>query len=578
MNKRKMMALLLALMMLCAAGAQAQGPISRTIAASTATSLDNLPEAARERTDSIIFGASDLLGETNPFWVQTTGDEYLAALMYDELLFMSAQGEMGDGAATCSVSADGRTYTFTLRENLMYQDGTKVRSGDFINSFYLVLMPGYDGAYDLSRAGIVGAEEYLMGITPFISGIMPVDDQTFTITFSTASKTNLEFAALPALSVELFGSMQRPADLQPADFDAFYAERLAGVRSVNAAEKAYGQYRLSELYVSERAVLEKNETYWRGIPNVGVVEVLVVPAGEELQAILDGDVDIITMLGSVDAVDKVCDAGAGFVNLYTWMGDVVGYLGMDLENPLFSDTLTRQALACGFDRETARMNSVERYGKVPGMMLFDEFSMQADLLGEQYPYNPVRAQELLTQAGWVMGEDGVLTRDGQPFAFTLLYNSPSLIMDRVAGVMQQNYAALGIRMELEAVSFEDVLERVENEEYDMYFQARRLPASAALSVDLFVGDSHNNQSGYTSDALERMLMWVGMEQEKERQTVIYEGIYQQLYLDLPIIPMYRRNELLMVSARILNAQVTTAHSITSDVYRFILTDSLASNW
>ena len=576
---RRCLAAALSLLLVLACAAASAGPIARTIANSTANTLDNLPEAARERTDSVIFGVAGLTGETNPFWACTDGDEYLVSLLYDELLFMNAAGEMGDGAASLAAEADGRTYTFTLHKGLAYADGTAVTADDFINAFYLVLNPAYDGVYDLSRAGISGVGAYLSGESDTVSGITRVDSDRFSVTFDRAGGMGLEFIALPALRVSLFGDMRRPGTLtDPEAFGGFYEDGIRRVRSVSAEDMAYGQYLLSELYVDDRAELRRNEAYWRGKPNIAEVGILVIPAGEELDAILSGRVDIISMLGSVEAVDRACGEEAGFINLYTWMGDVIGYLSMDLSSPLFGDLGVRRALACGFDRETARMDSVERYGQVPGMLLFDSFSTQADLLGEQYPYDPDRAAELLAQAGWAPGDDGVLQKDGVRFSFTLLCNTPNPILDRILGSMQRNYAALGIEMTVEAVPFGTLVDRLAAGDYQMAFQARRLDASAAVSADLFVGDSRLNTSGYTSETAQRLLQWLAQEEDPERQGVLLEGIYQQIYLDLPFIPLYRRNELLLMSARILNAQVTTAHEITSDVYHFILTDSLKTSW
>ena len=133
-------------------------------------------------------------------------------------------------------------------------------------------------------------------------------------------------------------------------------------------------------------------------------------------------------------------------------------------------------------------------------------------------------------------------------------------------------------MTVEAVSFEELLARSEAGECDMYFQARRLAASPGVSASLFAGESHLNASGYQSDSLQRFLEWAEYESDATRQTVIYEGFYQELYLELPFIPLYRRNDLLLISARVMNATVTTAHDITADTFRFFLTDTLQGQW
>ncbi|MCL1963884.1 MAG: hypothetical protein FWF69_02345, partial [Firmicutes bacterium] len=141
-----------------------------------------------------------------------------------------------------------------------------------------------------------------------------------------------------------------------------------------------------------------------------------------------------------------------------------------------------------------------------------------------------------------------------------------------------DFAALGIDMRPKAVSLEELMELVAAGACDMYFQARRLPSSPALAADLFMGESWLNASRYTSDMLSRDLTRVTEEVDPARRTVLYEGLFLEMYAELQVIPLYRRSEMLLVSGRIFNANITTAHDITSDVYRFFLVDTLKGQW
>lgn len=555
-------------------------PINRRVDTNTAKTLNYQPEAARLRTDTLVISTPDLLGETNPFWARTTGDGYAVSLMFDELLFASNDGTVGAGVAAYTTSEDGKEWRFTVREGVQYADGTQVTSDDFINALYLLLMPGYDGVYDITRAGIVGVEDYLAGEAQTISGIVRTGDRTFTVATKTGNQANLIYLAIPALRVSLFGDMRRPdAMTDVLEAGAFYRDALKEVRAADAASMAYGQYLLVSLVEGEKATLVKHEGYWRGTPYIGTVELLVIPAGQELDAVMDGRVDMASMLGSVDAVDTAVDYNTGFVNLYTWRGDVVGYLGMDLENPLFADLRVRQALTVGFDREAARQRRIERYGNVPTMLLFDTFSPDTeDMLGEQYPFDRVRASALLDEAGWTREGMALREKDGQTLSFTLIYNEPNPVIDSIVQQMQSDYAELGIELKTEAMGFEALLDRIDSGDYEMYFQARRLPSSALLAADLFAGDSHLNGSGYKSEMTDRLMAMATNESDPARQTVVDEVFYQQLYLDLPFIPLYRRFEFLLVNARVMNVTITTAHDITTDVYRLFLTDTLEGQW
>ncbi|MDL2318230.1 ABC transporter substrate-binding protein [Eubacteriales bacterium OttesenSCG-928-A19] len=577
MNAKRALALCLALL-LCplsafATAAEGESPINRRIDRNTAKTLDFQPEAARARTDSVVIGVSDLIGDVNPFWAATTGDNYAASLLCDELVFADNSGNAGPGVATFTVSADGRTYTFTLRDGVRYADGEPVRSEDYINAIYLLLTPGYDGVYSLESAGIEGVEAYLTGEAEAISGVTRVDDRTFTVTFATSSPAQLLYLGIPALRVATVGDLRRPEGLAgDLAFDAFYESSVASAREADIAALSYGQYFLESMTPGDTATFVKNADYWRGTPYIGTIELLVVPQGEELAAIMEGTVDIISMLGSVEAVDEVADFEKGFINLYTWEGNIVGYLAMDPDNEIFADLNVRKALATGFDRDAARMSRIERYGSLPTMLLFDGFSPSAaDMLEEQYPYDYEAASQLLDDAGWTMGEDGYRYRDGKALAFTLVYNVPNPVVDSIMQQLLPGYHMLGIQASTEALSFEEILPRIESGDYDMCFQARELPASAGLAADLFAGLASDEMLA----RLERMAV---AENDPTRQTVLYEMFFQELYLDLSIIPLYRRSEFLLVNARVMNLTITSAHDLTADAYRMFLTDTLEGQW
>lgn len=558
---------------------QDNDPINRRISPNNAQTLDYMPEAARARTDTLVIGVNDLLGSFSPFWAQTQGDNYAASLMFDELLFMNNNGEMGAGAAAVSTSADGKIHTFTIQDTVKYADGTPVRSDDFINALYLLLLPDYDGVYDIRRAGIVGAKAYLSGEAEAISGIVRVSDSVFSVTLESANPGHLVFFAIPALRVDTAGSMQRPQGAPPAEYAAFYKQALADAREADLVSMAYGQYILTDYTPGGAASFVKNEAYWRGEPNITTLQLLYVPVEGELDAIMSGQVDIISMLGSVESVDTVSDYETSFINLSTWTGDVIGYLGMDLNNPVFADLNMRQALAIGFDREAARSKRIERYGSVPGVFLFDSFDVSASrMLGEQYAYDLARAAALLDAIDWAMDADGLRYRDGQPLSLTVTYNSPNPVMDVIVQQMTEDYRLLGIELKTEQVSFETLLEKIDAGTCELYLQARKLPASAAVASDLFAGDSPMNFTGYQSEMTDRLLGMADASGDEARATVIYEMLYQEIYLNLPIIPLYRRSEFLLVNARVMNVNITTSHDIVADAYRYFLTDTLRGQW
>lgn len=592
MKLRKAWAILLAACLTVCAGGASAASVRKTTGF-TAKTLDYLPEKAKARTDSLVIGVNDLYGDVNPFFAETTGDGYVTSLLADEAIFFGNDGSAGDGACTVKKETvypeeiwlrmegmDNSTYkfTFTVREGVRYLDGTPVTSDDFINALYLTLTPGYDGVYDTEGADIKGVYEYLSGQANEISGIVRVDEKTFTVALNGKNASAEAFLAVPALRVEAAGQMRRPDDTAWDKMTDAYQDALARAKAADASLMAYGQYALEEIVPGKSARMTANADYWRGAPKIGTVEMLVVPAGQEKNAILSGDVDIISMMGSVDSVDELWDYEKGFVNLYNWENSAVGYLGMNLQDGPFSDLRVRQALATGLNRTEILAATLERYGTLPTQLQFDEFSLNSTVLSEQYDYDPARAAQLLDEAGWIAGADGVREKDGERLSVAFSYASPSPVMDKAAAMIVEGLGQLGIEATARPIPLDQLIDEVKANECALYFMARQLPQRAAVAAEFFAGDSHLNLGGYDSEMLDYYLQWLGQESDPERQTVMLEAYFTELYREVPVIPLYQRSEVLLVSARILNCTVTAAHEITSDVYRFMLTDTLSKQW
>lgn len=579
MMKKRALALLVILCLLapCALSEMQGSPMNLRINQFLARSLEGMPDKARNRTDTIVLGVPDLTGVFNPLYAQTQGDSYACGLLFDELIFFDEFGQWGDGMAKVSVSADGLVYTFTLAE-AFFTDGVPVTSADFINTIYLLSMPSYDGSRSLGRLRILGMDAYLSGEAPVIAGLSEQGPKAFAVTLEQPNPSAPAYLALPALRVSHYGSMIRPETIENNEDarGAFDAEAIQNLRELDSKPAGYGQYDLTQLTEGEEALFTANEDYWRARPSTPRITLSVVPMGMEVLAITNGDVDIVSCYSSVDVVDAIYEAG--YINLYSWMGDVFGYIGVQRDNPLFADERVRKAFAHAIRRKDwVLQETLERYADVPGMILFDSFAPQSDVLGELYPYDMDKAEALLDQAGWIKGGDGVRAKDGQRFAFTFYATQDSPVAPVLVDELKHCCEALGLELSVKMLPFLELVQAVEENGCDMYLQARRIPQSPALAAELFAGESHLNQSQYDSEGVERFMQWAALEAEGSRQSMVYEGLYQQLYLELPYIPLYRRCEMLLANARVRNMYVSSGHDVLADAYRLIIRDSLTDD-
>ncbi|GHU78668.1 peptide-binding protein [Clostridia bacterium] len=570
----RVVAIALALMMLCTS-ALADGPLSMTLSKSVAQTLENLPEKAKTRTDTIVIGTTDLYGEVNPLYARTRGDTYAVQLMYDEWIFLDEYGMPGSGMCDYTVSPDGLTYTFTLKP-ARYSDGALVSAMDCLNTLYIISMPGYDGNRDVSTLAVEGLDYYLQGVADMVSGFRLLSDNSFAVILTRPNASAAALLTLPAMRVAHYGSAIRPEGMGASAeaSKAWYAQRLDEIRTSDASLAGYGQYDLVQMEAGQQARFAANDDYWRAKPSTPYIDLLVVPVGQEYDALMDGDVDIAYCYADFAQLDRLYMEGKGFVSMYEYVGDVFGYLGMRTRDGVFSDERVRQAFAYGLRRKSAVDATLERFATVPGMILFDTFGAASDVLGELYPYDSEKAAALMDDADWIKNENGIREKDGKPFEFTLAIAEENPVAGALINEFELMCTFMGFTMHVERVPLMTLIERVAADECEMYLMAQQLPTNPAAAAGLFGGSSPQNVSGYDSDGLERFFMWAALESTPERQTMVYEGLYQQFYLELPMIPLYRRKDYLMVSARVRNLYVSTGHDITAEAYRMIIITQL----
>ncbi|MBI2989391.1 MAG: peptide ABC transporter substrate-binding protein [Deltaproteobacteria bacterium] len=177
-----------------------------------------------------------------------------------------------------------------------------------------------------------------------------------------------------------------------------------------------GPYRLVDYGGGTQLELEANPYYVFGKPKIGRVTFRVIEdTNTSLSAILAGEVDLalrntIAFDGAVILKEQWQTKGLGQVSLrpvsHTWVN-------LSGTNPLFKDVRVRRALLHAIDRNALVKNAFKGYVPVVHfpMSPYRKVFKKADAAATKYEYNPNRAQQLLAEAGWKPGADGVLANE-----------------------------------------------------------------------------------------------------------------------------------------------------------------------
>jgi peptide/nickel transport system substrate-binding protein len=429
--------------------------------------------SSSDAEDSVVIGFPSIPEHFDP--LQGFGGNHGSGtqLLYSTLVEVDADmNVVCDLANGYSISADALVYTFEIRTDAKFTDGTSVTVDDVLFSYEMFQSAAT--SVDLSNIDSMSAGENAITIT------LKQAQSTFILTLADAAIV--------------------PKHAYGPDF---------GIKPVGS-----GPYLLEQLDVDQQFILQANEDYYREVPDIKrVVFVKLADEDTRLAAIKSGQVDI-TMSNAVLA--NVSET-PGYNLMITESLDNLGIVmpvvpdtgelnqyGYPVGNNVTCDVNFRKALAYGLDREAICRDALNGYA-TPAYSENDgmPWSNLACAIDTDTQY----AISLLEEAGWQMGDDGIRIKQGMRASFTLLYTSGDSVRQSVAmAASQQAREKLGIEMIVEGASWDQIGTRMYSTPLILAWGSSSPQTSFYLFHSSHAGlDDLYNPENYTSETTDRYL-------------------------------------------------------------------------
>lgn len=344
-------------------------------------------------------------------------------------------------AESWSVSPDGLTYTFHLRQGVVWHDGAPFTAEDVKFTYEALADPKTVTPRKALLEPIVGAQERMDGRARELAGVRVLDPYTVEISL----KENFCPFLFNLMPVGILPKhlLERSPDLNA---DEFNTRRPVGT----------GPFRFQEWQRDDHLTLVANERYWGGRPFLDTLRFQVVrDAAMVVDRLRRGDLDV----GVVQPRDLRQLGAVPTLTLYSFVEPSYTFIAYNLERPFFKDRRVRQALTMGLDRRLMLDRLLEGQG-----VLVNSHGTPASWAYEQdlpsYPYDPARARRLLQDAGYSYGADGRLRdREGRPVRLRVYTNSGNRVREGVLTLVREQWRELGIEVEPELESFTALTER-----------------------------------------------------------------------------------------------------------------------
>ncbi len=401
-------------------------------------------------------GVTDDVDSMNPFTGVAATSYEMYQLIYPSLTSSSEQdfSAVPDLAESWEESADQKTWTYKIRSGLTWSDGEPLTARDAAYTFNRVL----DGEYEQTNFG---------GYTANITKAEAPDDTTLVLTVDKPSPIMLRLA-LYILPEHVWSKIDEK------EVRSYTNEPSPGNPIVGA-----GPFVLTERKKGQYIAFEANPNYFGGTPNIDELVFRIYKNPDAVaQALRKGEIDFAndmqaSVFNAIKGQEGITTFPAAYYG-FNQIGFNTGAATVDGTpigdgNPALQDKRVRQALNWAIDREALVTKVLSDYG-TPGATIIPPLytTMHLDP-ADPYGYDPVKAGQLLDEAGYPLGADGKrVDKDGEPLTFRLLGRQESQQSQQTVQFVAGWYEALGLTIDTKIISEDTLIELNGNGRYDIF--------------------------------------------------------------------------------------------------------------
>lgn len=430
---------------------------------------------AADKSDIVVAVDADV-DTLHPTDFSTTVELGVLNQIYDTLLYYSPDGTKDPEpriAESYEISDDGLDYTFHLRDDVTFHDGTPVTADDVVFSIELYKASEYQGSQ-----------------ISMLSSVEATDEHTVV-----------------------------------CHLDAPYSPFLQGICSPMIASKAYyesseddfvnnpigtGPYKFVSRAKGSNIKLEANEDYYRGAPEIKEVTFEVIPdSSTKAIALQTGEVNF----AEIDSATKPQLEANPAITIAEVPTSAFSYIAMNTEKEPFNDVKVRQAINYAIDRDNLVAVCYDGEAEVNSNICAKErFGYSDDQF--QYTYDPEKAKELLAEAGietpYDLGEILVAEK-----------------YSNLATVIQNDLKAVGLDVTISVKEFNSYISDLQNGSYgitalNMTLEGDTQTLEMAFTSD-YIGIANNAR--YSDEEMDKLFEQARTETDNDKRAELFNEIF-----------------------------------------------------
>lgn len=469
------------------------------------------------------------------------------------------------------ISDDHLSYTFELREDVKFSDGTPLTGEDVIFTVKTIKNPFTDAQalrnyfVDLKSAELVDGNKYKVRFNmarPYFRAIYSLGGIYITPKHI-LDKDNMN----DKFTWEMFEQASKDTDPKKYADLKKYADFLNSQEV--AREPGYvvgsGPYKLDKWITGQSITLVRNESYWnsQSIPNypARLVFKTIQEQNAAIVAAKNKEVDYMFVIQPSDFVENIKDPAQFSLKKALVLEPVYVFIAWNNKHPIFADVKVRTALSHAIDRQAIIDKVVYGLGSLVNSPVFMKSKYYNTNL-PQIPYDLDKAKKMLAEAGWKDTDgDGILDKviDGKKtdFKFTFINNNNPK-RKRVMLIVIESLKQLGIQADLQEYEWSVFLDKTKKHEFDACYSAWQLGVTPEDPYQIW----HSSQSegegsnfiSYINPESDKLIEQNRTEFDDQKRIEILNKWQEIIFKDQPVTFMWSEPSRYLYSNRFRNAR------------------------
>ena len=509
------------------AGAAADETGSAAVSTESASS-----DTAASGEKIINVGVTNTIGSLNPLLLNGGEiNKYATGLMFLPLMELDSDLNFEGMLADSITTEDNKNFIVHIDDAATWSDGTPVTADDVVYTALRLASPviGNTAMMYYVFEG-VGDDGFVEEGAESIDGIQKVDDKT--VQFTTKEE-------MPITTFE--NSYARYLLTLPKHvIEQYSEEELSTADWFNHPDVVSGPFIVTDFDVDHYISYEANKDYWKGAPKIDKLNIKIVDGSQLYAGLQSGEIDITQQTMS-DIPQEDYESVEALDNVEVVYGSPVTNQSVFIQTKNVPDVKVRQAMLYAIDRQQILEELLNGHGEIVDGFLSSASPFYDDSL-TPVSYDPEKAKTLLEEAGW----DGSQT-------IRFYVNSGDSTFVNAASIIAAEWAAVGIKAEIQTVDFATLMSVAGTEDYDVLaVQYTYAPVDPYPDVAWLLG-GEGSWTGYSDDTLNDALTKSQLTSDPEETRELFSVVDKKVQEDVPMFSAYVISAQGAVSKRITGA-------------------------